>query len=247
MLRTAVEGAGTTTRYRTPLVGFASADDPRWLRLRELADPDHLLPEDLLPGARSVVAYFLPFDVSVVRAHRRCSDVAPEWALAYRETNALLARLGAFLKDTLESLGFRAASEPPTHNFDPRTLRCRWSHKSAGAVAGLGNFGLHRLLITDAGCAGRFGSVATDAVLSPTASDTRERCLHLAGRRCGACLRACPVGALTGEGALDRQRCYARLLEVEGRLGADCCGKCSVGPCALAPPPMERATPRLPG
>jgi epoxyqueuosine reductase len=239
LIREAASEPGTVTLYRPPLVGFASAEDPAWRKLRELADPEHLLPEDLLPGARSVLAFFLPFDESVIRANRRSAGVAPEWALAYRETNSLLAGTTARLLEALRARGIRAAAEPPTHNFDRRTLHCRWSHKSAAAVAGLGSFGLHRLLITDAGCAGRFGSVVLDAELEPTTSAPLERCLHFAGGTCRACVTACPVGALRlaspGEENLDRKACYARLLEVEATLEADCCGKCSLGPCALGP------------
>ncbi len=48
--------------------------------------------------------------------------------------------------------------------FIVKTMACAWSHKSAAAIAGLGSFGLHRMLITDAGCAGRCGSLLGPAV-----------------------------------------------------------------------------------
>ena len=41
------------TRYRSPLVGFALASDPLFHKLQEVANPDHLLPEEMLPGAQS--------------------------------------------------------------------------------------------------------------------------------------------------------------------------------------------------
>ena len=91
------------------------------------------------------------------------------------------------------------------------------------------------------------GRVATplqvlDAAVEPTLPDGRERCLWFRERRCGACVEACPIGALQrgapGEENLDKARCYARLLEVEARLGADVCGKCALGPCAQGPAPI---------
>jgi epoxyqueuosine reductase QueG len=236
----AVAEAGTRTPYRRPLVAFAAADDPAWVRLRETLVPSHVLPTELLPGARTVVAFFVPFGESVVRANRRAEDTAAEWAEAYRETNALINRITAGLKEALAERGVHTAAEPATHNFDPVTLEARWSHKSAAAIAGLGAFGLHRMLITEAGCAGRCGSLVVDAELQPTPREDRERCLFFREGRCGACAAACPAAALRqgnpGEDNLDKPRCYGRLLEVEARLGTDCCGKCAVGPCALGSP-----------
>jgi epoxyqueuosine reductase len=229
---------GTATGYRQPLVGFASTSDPRFPALRHAAGAAHLLPGDLLPGARSVVSFFLPFASWVVQANARDPDrVAHEWAVAYVETNALIGRITAQLVEGLARRGIAAAAEPATHNFDPQTLDSRWSHKSVAVIAGLGSFGLHQMVITDAGCAGRFGSLVLDAELPVTDAGFRERCLYNHDGSCLECAMRCPVGAL-GEGEpLDKQRCYARLLEVaDGHrdLGlADVCGKCAIGPCSF--------------
>lgn len=163
-----VTAAGTHTQYRRPLVGFASADDPRWQELRRIAEPSHFLPQDLLPEARTVVAFFLPFAEEIVRANREADGTAPAWATAYLETNALINQIVQELIARLGKRGIRAAGQPATYNWDPVTLVSRWSHKSAAAIAGLGTFGLHRMLITDAGCAGRCGSLVIDAEVPPT-------------------------------------------------------------------------------
>lgn len=231
-----VKNAETETPYRPPLIAFASAANPGFARLREVATPQHLLPEDLLPGARSVVAFSLPFAEEVVEANRRASDVAREWAMAYIETNQLIARICQRLTDILAGRGVRAASEPATHNFDPVSLVSRWSHKSVAAIAGVGSFGLHHMLITDAGCAGRFGSLVTDAELEPTPVMGKQRCLYYHDGSCRQCVELCPVGALTEEG-LDKGLCYRRCLEVDAYFAdlglTDVCGKCALGLCAL--------------
>jgi epoxyqueuosine reductase QueG len=247
-VREEVSRAQTQTRYREPLIGFADADDPRFAQLRAIAEPTHLLPCDLLPGARSAVSFFLPFAREVVRANRQDSrDVAPEWscgtewATPYLETNELIDHMSRRLIATLQDRGVKAAAEPPTHNFDPDLLKARWSHKSVAAIAGLGSFGLHHMLITDAGCAGRFGSVVVDSELGPTSSPSDphlERCRYFQSQSCRACVERCPVGALTETG-LDKHRCHERLLLTAAyhfrELGlTDVCGKCATGPCALA-------------
>ncbi len=241
----AVAEAATVTPYRRPLVGFAAADDPAWLRLRQMADPAHYLPSELLPGARSVVAFFVPFGPEVVQANREARGVAREWALAYVETNALIQRIVDGLAAALAGMGVRAVGRPPTHDYDPVRLTSRWSNKSAAALAGLGSFGLHRLLITDMGCAGRCGSLILDAPVEPTSGPQPERCLYVRNGSCGLCVEACPVSALRAAPPevlnLDRAACDAFCQTTEKRfpdLGgrAICCGKCATaGPCALGP------------
>ncbi len=232
-----VAGAATETRYRQPLVGFVAASDSRFDELRRVAEPSHLLPEDLLPGARSVVSFFLPFAPWVVEANGRDRErVSREWAVAYVETNQLIGQITAHLIDALAGQGIRAAAEPATHNFDPVTLVSRWSHKSVAVIAGLGSFGLHQMVITDAGCAGRFGSMVLDAEVPANGIQPRERCLYFHDGSCLECVQRCPVGALDVEAPLDKQRCHLHLHQVARvyeDLGlVDVCGKCAIGPCS---------------
>lgn len=240
-VQSVVTDAQVTTSYRPVVVGFATAADPRFADLDRHVGPCHMLPDDLLPGARTVVSFFLPFGAEVVEANRRRkSRVASEWAVAYLETNALLVRVCDALKELLGEHGFRAAAEPPTGKFDRKTLRSCWSHKSAAVIAGLGTFGLHHMVITEAGCAGRLGSLVTDAVISPGPRSVRQYCAHFRGETCRDCVARCPVGALNGAGALDTTICWARCTAVADRIGGDeraeVCGKCAVGPCAMESP-----------
>jgi epoxyqueuosine reductase len=236
-VRDRVEYAGAITRYRSPLVGFADAHDPAWARLRQIAEATHMLPTDLLPGAQSVVAFFLPFGDEVVQANRQADGTAPEWATAYIETNALINAIAGGLVSLLAERGIAAAAQPSTHNWDPVTLVSQWSHKSAAAIAGLGSFGLHRMLITDLGCAGRCGSLAMAAHVAPTSGPQPERCGYFHDGSCTFCIDNCPASALrAGERAevnIEKSACYAHIQRVSRQLGADCCGKCAVGPCAL--------------
>jgi epoxyqueuosine reductase QueG len=227
--------------WEEPLLGIAAAEDPLFPRLRQAVRPTHGLPADLLPGARTVIVYFLPFAAGIPRSNRRGRHASREWAAAYVETNQLIRDLNSRLAAVLERAGFSCACPPPTHNFDAETLMSDWSHKHVAYIAGMGRFGSHHLLITSRGCAGRFGSLVTDAVIAPDTRPAGEYCLYKHNGSCGTCVKRCPSGALAfdslGGPVLDRQRCYALCLENadlfrdEGL--ADVCGKCSVGvPCA---------------
>jgi epoxyqueuosine reductase QueG len=226
--------------WRDPLVGYARASDPLFGRLKRVAHPDHLLPADLLKGATSVIAFFLPFTKSIVSSNTQGKLPSRQWACAYRETNELITLINSRLSSKIQSQGYHANTIPPTHNFDPVRLVSAWSHRHAAYIAGLGAFGLHRLLITEQGCCGRLGSLVTDLEVTPTPRPEGQSCLYHSSGSCTECIGHCISGAL-GIKDLDRQGCYRVLLDNERSLGlaghADVCGKCSCGvPCSLENP-----------
>jgi len=226
--------------WRPPLLGVATVDAPRFAELRRAASPTHARPGDLLQGARSVLVFFLPFERAVVRSNLSGETASREWALAYLETNRLIVALGAHLRQVIERMGHAAADTPPTHNFDPDRLVSDWSHRHLAVIAGLGRFGLNRMLITRAGCCGRLGSLVTSAELEPDPVRREESCLYFYNGSCAGCVQRCVNGALTSHG-FDRHRCYAMCLRnaaLHQDLGlADVCGKCLVGvPCSWQDP-----------
>lgn len=227
------------TGWQEPLVSFARADDPLFAKLPQLI-PGHFLPEDLLPEARSVIVYFIPFAKDIVHSNLSGEEASSAWLWAYVETNRLLRELNLFLQQKLEEENIKSRLLPPTHNFDPQELISAWSHKHIGFIAGLGRFGLHHMLITEKGTGGRLGSLITDISLDPTTRPEQEFCLERAGFPCGKCIRRCFVGALR-KNELDKVKCYERLLlndkKFSGEGPADACGKCiCVVPCSFLNP-----------
>lgn len=229
------------TRWETPLVAAADADDPLFPRLKTIVSPDHLLPSDVLPGAKTVVSWFVPFAEEIVESNIPGESSSRQWDCAYIETNAMLAALAGHICDRLRASGFRAAV-PPTA-YDHSLLRSQWSQRSAAFIAGLGTFGANNMLITEKGCCGRLGSVVTDLPLPATPRPEREFCLFRADGSCGKCMERCPNRAYTvrsGGVEFDRFRCHEQIERCIVKLPigvADACGKCLCGlPCSLRNP-----------
>lgn len=224
------------TAWKAPLIAYASAHDPLFTELKTVIGPTHMTPRELLPGAETVIAYFLPFRERVAWSNRRAGPASRSWAIAYLETNALIESINRQLVEALERDGYATVGTPPTHNFDKDTLTSNWSHKHIGYIAGLGTFGLHHMLITSQGCAGRLGTLVTNAFATPTPRYDHEACLYKHDGSCTACVVHCTFGALATD-SFDRHACYRVCLDnatLYVDLGnADVCGKCaSAVPCS---------------
>ena len=234
-----IQQSDQITSYRSPIIGFLSADDPDFANLEQLAGGSHLMPEELLPEARSVVSFFLPFDPEIVYANQQDKEKpARQWALAYQETNALIGAINSGLIEVLGEHGVKAAAESATGNFSEAKLRGSWSHKSIAVMSGIGSFGLHQMVITDAGCCGRFGSLVLAAELPVNKPSHKERCEYFDLGTCKECVLVCPAQALDEEKPFDRWACRQQLTRNSqdfldfGKVTV--CGKCAVmGPCAL--------------
>jgi len=236
------KSSGLGSMWRQPIVAFADAGDTLFLQLRQAVSPSHLMPEDLLAGAKTVICFFIPFTEGLVRDNMAGDDATHEWALCYVQTNHLIKIVCNELAALLGAGGYRAGVVPATRNFDEERLMSDWSQRHAAWIAGLGSFGENNMLITDEGCCGRFGSLATDWQFPQggLAVQRHERCLSRRGKNCGVCRKKCPVGAYPG-GSFDRHACYARCMHnaaLHSDVGlADVCGKCICGlPCSMQSP-----------
>lgn len=195
----------TITPFRDPIFAFASAADPLWDKVKDVVPgSEHKSPREWLEGTETVIVFFLPFGKPVIDTIRkqRNSHIfnVPEWAVAYREGNWLVEDIGQAIVQELQAAGAHSFSPPPTSTQDSKKLNSQWSHKSAAFIAGLGTFGINHLLITQAGCAGRLGSVLTTGFIPPTKRPDEEYCLYKYNGSCGFCTIKCPTGALTTVG-----------------------------------------------
>jgi epoxyqueuosine reductase QueG len=235
---------GTAGWWQTPLLAAAPIDS-RFDQLPRIAANDHLHPRELLPTAKSVIVFYIPFKKELVKENRKGDRPCRNWGVAYVQTNDLIERLSQVLGDWLTEKGFKSGLTPATHNFDESKLMARWSHKHLAHLVNLGRFGVHHMLITPVGCTGRLGSLVSEIELGEhPLIQTAEACLSKAGRECGQCIKACPVEALNLNG-FDRKRCWDRLNENRRTLdyfsnlpeSTHVCGKCAaLMPCSFKNP-----------
>jgi len=232
--------------YEDPILGFGSADD---LCFRELKSGDAnlrwmLLPDEWLPGAKTVISFFLPFSKEVKDSNKKDFKLpSPGWLHARIEGQALLADLTAYLVKELVQAGYESmaplldkrmwsitkAVEQEPHS--DASFTSNWSERHAAYVCGLGTFGLSKGLITRKGVAGRFGSIITQLYLDPDERDYTgiyDYCIM-----CGKCADNCPVRAISPEHGKAHPPC-SEFLDFTTRKFAPRygCGKCQIDvPC----------------
>ncbi len=235
-----------------PLVGFASASDRIFQDYRRIIGPFHLLPEELLAGAATVISWILPIGSAVRESNRTQRDLpSREWALTRTNGEKINGDLRRHLAAWLVEQGHGAVApqySPLWQEFSetPVGIASSWSERHAAYAAGLGTFSLSDGFITSRGIAHRCGSVITTLSLPPTprtAVSHHANCLHYHNGSCGACIARCPVGAISRDGH-DKYRCrelvYGTAPEkLSARYGVPQtgCGLCQTNvPCEAAIP-----------
>jgi epoxyqueuosine reductase len=227
--RNAMKEHGAVKIYDSLLVAVAAADDPWFKKFKdpEIVGPEFLTPGEWLKGARSVVSYFLPFSKEVRDSNRHPGMPSEEWMSSRIEGESFNDSLRTFMIGLFRGMGedavapaldrrytkYPQSTEPLSVRFEGTTVWPRqfmnagmtsnWSERHVAFAAGLGTFGLHKALISEKGCAGRYGSVVTTLELTPTSRKYRhpnEYCPNLINGDCGVCIKRCPSGAITENG-----------------------------------------------
>jgi epoxyqueuosine reductase QueG len=243
--------------FEPPIFAFGDAENEKFELLKKAsAIGEHfLLPKEWLPLSKTVISFFLPFTEAVKKGNRRdMSWPSEEWLHARIEGQALVNNLCQNIKSELEEAGYNSIVPSLDKGFWSKTgfkgtdqyadnaiksdlsFTSNWSERHVAFVCGLGTFGLSKGLITKKGIAGRFGSIVTELYLPPDKrvyEDIYEYC-----SRCGACIRNCPVNAISMENGKNHNIC-SDFLDITSekykpRYG---CGKCQVRvPCESSIP-----------
>ncbi|MGC8817341.1 MAG: 4Fe-4S dicluster domain-containing protein [Candidatus Hadarchaeum sp.] len=206
-------------KFGADLVGFGPAD------AMDEAPAGHRA-RDFLPNAGTVISLAARINYSVVEGlpQTRC-----EYISANDSSRSLLNGAICRIARYLEEEGYSAI--PFLQGTDYKVLAGDLSLKHAAVAAGLGEFGLNNLLLTPQfGPRVLLGAVVTDALI-PADPPLKKQLCDL----CGACLKACPVGAIWESEEYDRKKgwtidkhkCFHYLREVlEPDYGHYSCGLC---------------------
>ena len=241
-----IPGVGETLLFDEPLIGFASASDGIFetYRREEVIGPHFFGPFEWLPEAKTVVSFFLPFS-SAVRVSNRAdrTDPSTEWLYGRIEGEAFIVSFMAALKRMLTEKGIGVCVPSLDERFDVQFemtdgangadfhADSRWSERHAAYACGLGTFGLSRGLITEKGIAGRYASL----IVSEEWKATERRYTGIDDYcvKCGACIRRCPVHAISLEFGKNNVLCKAQVDKMGEKYAPRYgCGKCQTGvPC----------------
>ncbi len=209
IVRTLYFATGAELFFEPPEVGVADAADPFFQRFKTIIGDFHWTPEEVVPGARSVICWALPIQKDA-RETNRPETARPSvlWARSRSYGELANEEMRTQLCRHLEAAGYAAAAphlvqmKKGLKVFEEYTS-C-FSERHASFVAGLGTFGLSAGLIGRRGVAARYGVVVTTLELPPDkrayGDDPFAWC-----SRCGACIRRCPAGAI-GKEIADRDK-----------------------------------------
>ena len=227
--------------FEDPIFAFGSADDEGFEMLKnpEVIGKHYLMPIEWLSNAKTVITFFLPFTDEIIKSNRIYKKwPSYEWLHGRIEGQKLVVALNKFINyklieedydsivPTLDEKFFFTKDQPGKPHFSSN-----WSERHASFVCGLGTFGLSKGIITKKGMAGRLGSVITSLEIEPDEKDYKD--IYEYCTMCGACIRKCPVDAITLENGKDHKIC-SDFLDITSekykpRYG---CGKCQVSvPC----------------
>ncbi|MFO7832459.1 MAG: 4Fe-4S ferredoxin [Desulfuromonadaceae bacterium] len=251
--------------WDSPLMGIAAGDDPLFSKLKKMIGPFFWTPLEAYTQAfptvkvkaanLRVIVYILP-QTDVTREDQRAEDTLPSrrWAASRFYGEQFNRALRKHLAQRLCTAGYPAVAPELLPDFAYRKskkfgIASNWSERHAAFIAGLGTFGLSDGLITRRGKAVRFGSVVAEIPLPitprPYGDNHHAWCLWYARHTCGACVRRCPIDAISTESGHDKEACFRYIRQTTAPyvhehfdLGDTPCGLCQVGiPCEYQVPP----------
>jgi epoxyqueuosine reductase QueG len=248
--------------WAEPQIAYARGNDPLFAEVKKSIGPFYwspleafrlAYPNDTATAADlAVIVYVLPQTEATRLDQRQQTDVPSErWARSRFHGEEFNCALRLHLAAQLTQAGYPAVAPERLPGFayqesEAFGIASNWSERHTAWIAGLGTFGLSDGLITRVGKAVRFGSVVVKMKLDATPrpyTGYQDWCLWYAKQTCGACMKRCPVDAITESGH-DKPACFTYIRNVTTPYvqenydtGATPCGLCQVKiPCEARSP-----------
>jgi epoxyqueuosine reductase len=210
--------------FDEPLLQCASADDLLFEEYKKILYPEHLTPKEAFElvfgqgsySGGSVISIILPINEKIRKSNRpQTKQPSKEWALFNSFGPVFTQNLLKHTEDYLNQKGYRTVAPALAEwfvikSFGPDLLLgSNWSERHIAYAAGLGTVSLNEGFISEKGIAVRLLSVVTELKLAPDSREDRHHmanCLFFSKGTCGACIKRCPVGALSKDGH-DKMKC----------------------------------------
>lgn len=246
------------TYYEEPIIKFADTEDSLFTEYKKIIGEHHFTPKEAFELAfgegsycgGTVISIVLPINEKTRKTNRSQNKFASkEWALTRTFGDEIfISEFVKHLEIYLSKMHYRAIAPQYSEWFKIQGgitgLTSNWSERHIAYVAGLGTFSINDAFITEKGIAVKLASVVTDLKLTPDsriAKHYTENCMLCSKGTCGACIKRCPIHAISKEGH-DKMKCYAYVYGDESSRLADSyggsakfgsgCGLCQTGvPC----------------
>jgi epoxyqueuosine reductase len=211
--------------FDLPIVGFACGDDPIFNEFKNDIGSFYLTPLEVFmkyypessvkANELNVISWVMPH-ISQTKLDNQNENIYPSerWARGKKYGIIFNTKLQKHLIQALENNGYKAIAPCAPPNWSEQISEkyghsSTWSERHAAYAAGLGTFGLCDGLITQVGKAMRCGSIVAQIKISPTKrlyKKHTEYCLYFSNGSCDACIKRCPVGAISSTGH-DKEKC----------------------------------------
>lgn len=210
--------------FEKPLIGVAAGDDPYYDFLKEHIGEFHWSPAEVFalkygqgtdPSSLRVICMIFT-QTEETKNMQNHAKVFPcdNWVVSRGEWEPMMDEFSGKLEGKLDEMGIRSVSLDLRKEFalersENLGIASKWSHRHTAYAAGLGTFGLNDGFISERGIAIRISSIIVEADMDVTPRGDRgpyDWCLYFQNGRCGACIKRCPVDAISKDGH-DKQRC----------------------------------------
>lgn len=211
--------------WDAPIIGFANGADPLFDKYKEMIGDFYWSPAEVMklkycgefePSELSVVVWVLPQTEKTLTDQRQETELpSSRWVHSRHYGEFFNEFLRKEAEKMFENEGIKAAAAAIRKEFSYKHsenvgICSTWSERHTAYAAGLGTFGLSDGFITEKGKAVRIGSVVINAKVTPDlrlSKNHHSNCLYYTKGTCGACIKRCPVGAISKDGH-NKQACH---------------------------------------